>query len=312
MGAMGAEAYAWAKKMIVLDRTSELEGEALDAFAIDELLGRRVGEGAAPVCHLWRHPRAFAMGSKDGRLPRAAEATRLLMDAGYEPLVRGSGGAAVPLDEGVVNVSLVMPLTGAFAFGFRDDFARMADLIKRAMAGYGLTVRHGEVEGSYCPGEYDLHIDGFKFCGIAQRRQVKAMIVTAFVNVAGSGDARAAQVRAFYDVAGVGAEPGAYPDVVAGRVTSLEERGFAGEDAGAATGPGMGENPGAEAVTENLVAAFVDAVVSTLRRWQRELDAADGAVTAANDAAPALPDKQEIADMREKLAARYPLPGSER
>ncbi|MFD0673272.1 biotin/lipoate A/B protein ligase family protein [Cohnella sp. GCM10027633] len=307
------DSYSWAEGMIVLDRTADMDGEALDAFAIDELLGRRVGEGAAPVCHLWRHPRALIMGAKDGRLPGAPEAVRLLMDAGYEAIVRGSGGAAVPLDAGVVNVSLVMPLAGAFAFGFRDDFARMADLIKRAMAGYGLTVRHGEVEGSYCPGDYDLHIDGFKFCGIAQRRQVKAMIVSAFVNVAGSGDARAAQVRAFYDIAGVGAEPRSYPDVVAGRVTSLEERGFAAEDAGAEVdGAVAAGDVNAEASAHGLVSAFVAAIVGTLRRWQTKLGPAEGAASTANAGTLALPDPRDIAEMREKLAVRYMLPHSAR
>ena len=305
---METESHAWVEGMVVLDRTSEMEGLAVDALAIDELLGRRVGEGAPPICHLWRHPRAFVLGAKDNRLPGALEAVRLLTDAGYEAIVRGSGGAAVPLDAGVVNVSLILPLEGTHAFGFRDDFARMADLVKRAMAGYGLTVRHGEVEGSYCPGEYDLHIDGFKFCGIAQRRQVKAIIVSAFVNVAGSGDERAARVRAFYDVAGVGAEPGAHPDVIAGRVTSLEERGFGVDADGDGVGiAGDADGDGIDGGVDRLVAAFVAAIVGTLGRWQRELGSTDE-LDAAARAFP-FPDAREIADMRDKLAARYPLPG---
>lgn len=272
----------WTAGMVVLDRTDAPEAPLEDSFALDELLAKRVGEGGPPMCHLWRHSRAFVLGARDARLPRASEAVRLLHGAGYEAIVRGSGGAAVPLDEGVVNVSLLLPIGAGESGGFRDDFLRMVRLIGRALAGYGLTVRHGEVEGSYCPGDYDLHLDGFKFCGIAQRRQVKAMIVTAFVNVEGSGDARAAIVRGFYDVAGNGAEPGAHPDVIPGRMTSLRERGFEAGDGDAPT------------------RAFSRAIARTLG-----VDAA--AVVASADALP-LPSADELAAMRERLAARYPLP----
>lgn len=275
----------WTKGMVVFNRMDALDAPLEDSFALDELLAKRVGEGGPPVCHLWRHPRAFVLGARDARLPRAAEGVRLLHDAGYEAIVRGSGGAAVPLDEGVVNVSLLMPIDAAESSGFRDDFLRMVRLIGLAMAGYGLTVRYGEVEGSYCPGDYDLHLDGFKFCGIAQRRQVKAMIVTAFVNVAGSGDARAAIVRDFYDVAGVGAEPGAYPDVIPGRMTSLRERGF---EADAGVAPTL---------------TFAQAIVRALG-----VDAASVVTGLDDSGALLLPSEGELSSMRERLAARYPLP----
>ncbi|MBO9599702.1 MAG: lipoate--protein ligase family protein [Cohnella sp.] len=274
---MSVSTLTWAKGMVVLDRLRSVEESVGDSFAIDELLCKRVGEGESPVCHLWRHRRAFVMGTKDSRLPGAADGVRRLRDAGYEAVVRGSGGAAVPLDDGVVNVSLILPSSGELAHGFRDDFGRMVALIKLALLEHGLTVRYGEVEGSYCPGDYDLHIDGFKFCGISQRRQVKAMIVQAFVNVEGSGDERAALVRGFYARAGVGADPGEYPDVIAGRMTSLQERGFVG-----AGGTSLARN-------------FADAVIGTLQ--------------ASPAADSLLPDSAAVAEMRERLAARYPLPG---
>ncbi len=273
---MSVSALAWAQGMVVLDRLRSVDGSVGDSFAIDELLCKRVGEGEAPACHLWRHPRAFVMGTKDSRLPGAADGVRWLREAGYEAIVRGSGGAAVPLDDGVVNVSLILPSSGELAHGFRDDFGRMVAMIKLALLEHGLTVRYGEVEGSYCPGDYDLHIDGYKFCGISQRRQVKAMIVQAFVNVEGSGDERAALVREYYARAGSGAAPGEYPDVIAGRMTSLQERGFTGGDVG-------------------LARSFADAVI--------------GALQASTAADSLLPIAAEIAEMRERLAARYPLPG---
>jgi octanoyl-[GcvH]:protein N-octanoyltransferase len=187
--------------MRILDRTAELAHgqDVAYSFAIDELLGREVGGGGAPICHLWRHPRAFAIGARDGRLPGASDAARRLRSAGYSVLVRHSGGAAVPLDAGVTNVSLVLPIDGSRTQNYLADFEKMFLTIGRALSFYGIRIAKGEIAGSYCPGDYDLSVDGLKFCGIAQRRQLKAMIIQAFVLVEGSGSERAELVKSFYD-----------------------------------------------------------------------------------------------------------------
>lgn len=219
--------HEWPRETMLLDRTGETApADVARAFAMDELLGRRAGNGGPAICHLWRHPRAFVIGSKDGRLPGASDAVRRLEEQGYSVLVRHSGGAAVPLDLGVVNVSLIMPAESGTPVAFRDDFERMFELIRGTLSVCGREVGRGEVAGSYCPGDYDLHVDGLKICGIAQRRQVGATVVQAFVNVEPSGSERAKLVRAFYERAGSGAAPGDYPEVRPETMTSLQERGF--------------------------------------------------------------------------------------
>lgn len=225
---MAISSLHWAKGMRVLDRLADWRGRSAGyAFAVDELLGRAVGAGAPAICHLWRHPRAMVIGAGDGRLPGAAAGVQWLEAHGIEAHLRNSGGAAVPLDLGVVNVSLIMPLSAPSAYGFRDDFERMYALMRLALAPLGVEVIRGEVAGSYCPGDYDLQVEGRKFCGIAQRRQVKAIIVQAFVNVEGPAAERAELARGFYDRAGAGAEPGAYPHVQPARMASLAECGAA-------------------------------------------------------------------------------------
>jgi len=262
--------------MRLLDRTKNIAAvDAVHPFALDELLGKAVGAGGPPICHLWRHPRAFVIGSKDSRLPHAAEAVRMLEERGYSVLVRNSGGAAVPLDPGVVNVSLILPIGEGRSQDFRADFERMYALIRRTAAEYGTEVDKGEIMGSYCPGEYDLAIDGLKFCGIAQRRQLRAMIIQAFVIVEGSGAARARLVKEFYDIAGYGAEPEDFPEVRPETMTSLEECSIVGLDS---------------------VEAFIDSIARIVRE-------------AAPEGTPAvLPDAQAIADMGRELRSRYPLP----
>jgi octanoyl-[GcvH]:protein N-octanoyltransferase len=277
--------YSWTKNMLVLDRTKDIAVTDISyPFALDELLCRQTGEGGPPVCHLWRHPRAFVMGPKDSRLPGAAKAVRWLEDEGYAVMVRNSGGAAVPLDTGVINLSLIMPMPAKYAYGFRDDFERMYLLIRRTVEAFHFKINKGEVQGSYCPGEYDLHIDGYKFCGIAQRRQIKAMIIHAFVLVEGSGAVRAETVKAFYEQAGEGAQPGTYPIIVPESMRSLQERSV----------PGHG---GAD--------AFASEVIKTLSEFQATLPNS----AAATSNTLRLPDPRSVQDMCERLRQRYPIPG---
>jgi octanoyl-[GcvH]:protein N-octanoyltransferase len=193
----------------------------LEAFAWEEVMCRRVGEGQLPVAHIWRHPDAFVAGLRDRRLPQAVEAMERMRSQGTAVCVRPSGGAAVPLNPGVVNVSLILPNPGR-AINIHDDFRVMASLIAESLTPWSSQARTGEIEGAFCPGDYDVSVGGLKFCGIAQRRQAKAYIITAFIIVEGQGNQLAADVRQFYQDAADGADEG-YPDVRPGTMASLQE-----------------------------------------------------------------------------------------
>ena len=54
------------------------------------------------------------------------------------------------------------------------------------------------IEQSYCPGKFDLSIDGKKFAGISQRRVRGGIAVQIYLCVEGSGSKRAAMMRDFY------------------------------------------------------------------------------------------------------------------
>lgn len=190
-------------------------------FAWDELMCRKVGEGRMPIVHIWRHPSAFVLGLRDRRLPLAEQAMNRMRGEGIEVGVRNSGGAAVPLDGGVVNLSIVLPNPGRM-IDFHDDFRLMAGLIASGLEPWRAKASAGEIEGAYCPGAYDLSIGGRKFCGIAQRRQTKAYTVSAFVVVTGSGESRGERVRRFYEEAS-GGLTGGYPMVSPEKMASLEQ-----------------------------------------------------------------------------------------
>ncbi|TDF97707.1 lipoate--protein ligase family protein [Paenibacillus piri] len=271
---MEAESWSLPGNMLIWDRTQSVgHDEVLVPFALDELLCRQTGAGGMPIVHLWRHPCAFVMGLRDSRLPHAAEAKRWLEAQGCSVAVRNSGGSAVPLDSGVVNISLVLPKAQG-QIDFRQDFETMYRLIKEALRTLSPDVEKGEITGSYCPGDYDLSIGGRKFCGIAQRRQAHAIVVQAFVVVRGDGDGKAALVREFYRIAAAGAAAGSFPEVEERSMASLEELiGLADEQ------------------------RFVSSVKQTVRAHKLPAAVQDGPLQ--------LPEERQIAETVAILKARY-------
>ncbi|CAM4403285.1 lipoate--protein ligase family protein [Paenibacillus typhae] len=221
--------------------TAEEAGDMLIPFAFEEALCRDVGAGLVPPClHIWSHPGGVVLGLRDSKLPHAAAAMAGLEQAGYRTAVRHSGGAAVPLDTGIVNVSLVLPKAPG-KLDFHDDFRLLASLIAEAAAASNpqaaAQIRAGEIAGSYCPGDFDLAIGGRKFCGIAQRRQSGAYFVHAFVVVSGSGRKRGELIRGFYETASGGDESLDYPRVRPETIAALGELG--GPDAAAVYAAGI-------------------------------------------------------------------------
>lgn len=222
---MMEQRQGWAEGLRIIETPPDrLPGDVLYPFAWDEAVCRMVGEGRLPpLAHIWRHPSAMVLGLRDRRLPRAEQAMASLRSQGVSVAVRNSGGAAVPLDAGVVNLSLIYPNDGTGRLDFRPDFMRMAELIASAVRRWSERTLPGEIKGAYCPGEFDLSIGGRKFCGIAQRRQLKGTVVSAFVVVEGSGAARGNQALTFYQAATGGTphpdDPGVRPDMMG----SLEE-----------------------------------------------------------------------------------------
>ena len=201
-----------------LMRSSE---DVLAAFAWEEVLCKQIGQGHPPVAHLWRHENALVIGLRDRRLQGAPDVLRDYEQRGIRTCVRPSGGAAVKLTPGVINVSLIMPNTNR-VINIHDDFKRMVRYIQEALLPWGAVAKAGEIEGAFCPGDYDVSIAGRKFCGIAQRRLAKAYLITAFIIVEDDGDELAAEVRRFYDAAASGAEDH-YPQVQQGTMGGLRE-----------------------------------------------------------------------------------------
>jgi octanoyl-[GcvH]:protein N-octanoyltransferase len=260
------------------EKLHPMQEHILVPFALDEILCRRVGEGGTPIVHLWRHPRAFVIGLRDSRLPHAWEAKRWLEKQGYSAAVRNSGGAAVPLDLGVINISLILPKPQGH-IDFRHDFEKMYLLIKEGLHALSPDVAKGEIKGAYCPGDYDLSIRGLKFCGIAQRRQAHAIAVQAFVIVRGVGKEKAELAKSFYDIAtegDCGTRGQCFPKVTDTSMASLEELiGLTNEQ------------------------LFIDSIKDVVRKRKSG--------ESAEKTTLKLPDEAEVAAMVDTLQSRYGL-----
>ncbi|WP_318616945.1 lipoate--protein ligase family protein [Sporosarcina sp. YIM B06819] len=200
---------------------------ALESFAADDTLCHLVGQQmSSPTVRTWVHDQTVVLGIQDHRLPHIAEAIPMLEETGYNAIVRNSGGLAVVLDKGVLNISIVLSEHDG-AIDIPAGYEVMLAFIRRLFPEAGDRIEAYEIVGSYCPGSYDLSIDGRKFAGISQRRLRQGIAVQIYLCVEGSGAERAKLIRDLYNIGLQGEEtkfsyPAIKPEVMASLVELLE------------------------------------------------------------------------------------------
>jgi octanoyl-[GcvH]:protein N-octanoyltransferase len=198
--------------------------QALQSFGTDDTLCNSVGSGKAPAtARTWVHHNTIVLGIQDTKLPNLQAGIQFLNEQGFQVIVRNSGGLAVVLDEGVLNISLILPETEK-GIDINRGYDTMWHLIQNMFADFPQQIEAREIVGSYCPGSYDLSIHGKKFAGISQRRLKKGVAVQIYLCVNGSGNKRAQLIKRFYEIAKQG-DPIKYtpPEVVPEVMASLSE-----------------------------------------------------------------------------------------
>jgi octanoyl-[GcvH]:protein N-octanoyltransferase len=172
--------------------------DALQSFAMDDTLCTSVGAGNSPsTARSWVHHKTIVLGIQDTKLPALEAGLNVLEDRGYRYIVRNSGGLAVVLDEGVLNLSLVFP-DSEKGIDINRGYDAMLQLSKDMFKDFPVDIEAKEITNSYCPGSYDLSINGKKFAGISQRRIRNGVAVQIYLCVNGSGSERARVIRDFY------------------------------------------------------------------------------------------------------------------
>lgn len=197
--------------------------DALQSFAYDDTFCTMIGQQhAAPMIRTWVHHDTVVLGIQDSRLPYIDDGRTYLEEQGYRVIVRNSGGLAVMLDEGVLNISLIIKEEKGLSID--AGYELMYELIRKMFSSFDAEIKAYEIVGSYCPGSFDLSISGKKFAGISQRRIRGGIAVQIYLCVNGVGRKRAEVIRQFYEHA-VQEEPTrfTYPIVVPGTMASLSE-----------------------------------------------------------------------------------------
>lgn len=201
----------------------------LESFAADDTLCHLVGQDMSPTTvRTWVHERSVVLGIQDHRLPHIVDGMDYLRAKGFSPIVRNSGGLAVVLDPGVLNISIVLSERHSH-IDINTGYDVMVELIKTLFPKAAERVEAYEIVGSYCPGSYDLSIGGKKFAGISQRRLRRGIAVQIYLCIEGSGSERASLIRDFYEKGLQGEQtkfeyPQVRPEVMASLSELLDEK----------------------------------------------------------------------------------------
>ena len=203
---------------------SAKKNSPLESFAVDDTLCQLVGQlQSPPTVRTWVHEASVVLGIQDHRLPFVQEGMQFLQTKGFHPIVRNSGGLAVVLDAGVLNISIVLS-EQTEALSINDGYDVMVGFVKALFPEVAEKIEAYEIVGSYCPGSYDLSIDGKKFAGISQRRLRQGVAVQIYLCIEGSGAKRAELIRDFYEISLQKEETKfAYPQIVPEVMASLSE-----------------------------------------------------------------------------------------
>ncbi|MFC2948948.1 lipoate--protein ligase family protein [Virgibacillus sediminis] len=196
---------------------------AMTSFAVDDALALSISDNASPpAIRLWVHPDTIVLGIPDARLPYIEEGVEYLAGEGYHVVVRNSGGLAVALDEGVLNISLVLP--GVKNISIHDCYEAMVSFVKYMLNDVTDQIEAYEIEDSYCPGDFDLSISGRKFAGISQRRIKDGAAIQIYLDVEGDSHRRASLIREFYRLSKKGEQTKFdYPEINPEVMGSLSE-----------------------------------------------------------------------------------------
>jgi hypothetical protein len=116
---------------------------------------------------LWRAPRALVVGRSDTRLPNFANAVDHLGAEGWPVLIRRSGGSACPVSGGTLQIALARPLLPGTTID--SAYSELTNLIRTVLKSYGLRIAIRKKSSGFCPGRYDISVNGRKIAGLSQQ-----------------------------------------------------------------------------------------------------------------------------------------------
>ena len=195
----------------------------LSSFIYTNALLRSASELKFPLLHFWTLEDTVFLGLKDQRLPHLSTALASLTHRGFHYFMRNSGGLAVVSDDGILNLSIFYPWhLEDHELTIDEAYQRMVNLIQAAFP--SLEIATGEITHSYCPGSFDISVNGQKIGGISQRRNKVGVTVMLYLSVCGNQQDRGKLIRDFYDT-GLQQDQNKwhFPDVWPGAMTTVSK-----------------------------------------------------------------------------------------
>ncbi|MDN6362176.1 MAG: lipoate--protein ligase family protein [Tetragenococcus koreensis] len=204
---------------ILLDQKVFTKETAMIPFALTDVLTETAGETNTNLLHFWQFEQTFILGMKDTRVDHLSAGIDVIKDNGYDPVIRNAGGLGVISDQGVLNISWIFPKE---QISIDQAYEKMVTLIQKAIP--ELDIKAYEISHSYCPGKFDLSVEGKKIAGIAQRRVKEGTAVMMYLSVFGNQNKRSEIVQEFYQKSlAENYGKNGYPDVWPSSMTTLSE-----------------------------------------------------------------------------------------
>lgn len=205
---------------------------ALEMAATHALLRRASRGEVVSALRIFTPTPMVAFGRRDTNRPGFPRAARACREAGFEPVVRPTGGRAVACSPAALVVDHVQRDPESLG-GMDDRFEDYGAMLAGALLDLGIDARVGEVPGEYCPGAHSVNARGeVKLIGTAQRMVRDAWLFSAVVVL---DDAAVLQplLGTVYDALDVRFDPGSVGSIAdeGARVTDVEAAVVAAYDA---------------------------------------------------------------------------------
>jgi len=176
-------------------------GLARQQALADEL----AGQSFKPSLVMWRCQPSLLVTRTETRLPHFEDASAELQATGWPIFIRKSGGRPCPVGPGTVQISMIE--VASLSATMTAKYTALAELMQAALCFYRIASQTGSVAGAYCPGNYDLAVEGRKIAGMSQHwfrncGGTHCIVTAASINIEEPPDIFAGVVNQFYTSAG--------------------------------------------------------------------------------------------------------------
>lgn len=173
--------------------------KASEGLAAVGKLAAAVAAGEHPPCMLiWRAMPALVATGTEARQAGFLRACAVLQATGWPVVVRKSGGGLFPVTPDTLQVAMLRRRESGLSFD--QVYGRLAHVIVGALASLGLAAEVAEVPTAFCPGRYDIAVEGRKIAGLSQHWPADGSVIAeASVLAGGYPQELAAVVNRFDD-----------------------------------------------------------------------------------------------------------------